>query len=120
MRVSRREKGEGQFGCLVGLIFLAVAVFIAWKWIPVKVRAAEVRQVVVDEAKSAGMHGDDKIKSYILAKARENNLPVTEDSIKISRNANEITVTVDYVVPIEFPGYTYQWHIHHEAQNPIF
>jgi len=116
----RREKGEGQFGCLVGLIVLAIGIFIAYKMIPVKVKAAELRQEVVDEAKSAGTHGDDKIRGNILRKAREDGLPVTEDDIKIVRANNEITVDVEYTVPVEFPGYTYQWHIHHSAQNPIF
>ena len=120
MRVSRRERGEGQFGCVVGLIFLALAVFIAFKMIPVKVKAAEVRQVMTDEAKSAGTRNDGQIKEAILAKAREDNLPITEDNIKVQRGNNEITVDLDYVIPIEFPGYTYQWHIHQVAQNPIF
>src|ERR1041385_1540381 len=108
MRVSRRERGEGQFGCVVGLILLVIGVVIAYKVIPVKVKTAEVRQEVVDDAKSAGMMNDEKIRAAILNKAREDNLPVTDDSIKISRGANQINVTVDYVVPIEFPGYTYQ------------
>ena len=120
MRFSRRERGEGQLGCLVDLIFLAIGVFIAYKMIPVKVKAAEIRQEVVDEAKSAGTHGDDKIKAAILAKAREDELPITEDNIKIQRGVNQITIQVDYVVPVDFPGYTYQWHIHHEQTNPIF
>lgn len=120
MRVSRRERGEGNFGCLVGLIFLGLAIFIAYKMIPVKVKNAELRQVITDEAKSAGTHHDDQILAAILAKAREDALPVTENNVSIKRAANEITVEVDYTVPIEFPGYTYQWHIHHLAQNPIF
>jgi hypothetical protein len=120
MRFSRREKGEGQMGCLVGLIVLAIGVFIAYKMIPVKVKAAELRQEVVDEAKSAGTHNDDKIRAAILRKAREDNLPVTEDNIKINRANSEINIEVDYMVPIDFPGYTYQWHIHHSATNPIF
>ena len=120
MRRSRREKGEGQLGCIVGLIVLALGVFIAWKMIPVKVKAAEVRQVVVDEAKSAGTHNDKIIMGNILAKAREDNMPITEDNVKIRRGNNEITVEVNYVVPIEFPGYTYQWHINNTATNPIF
>ena len=120
MRFSRRERGEGNFGCLVGLIFLAIAIFIAYKMIPVKVKNAELRQVVTDEAKAAGTHKDDQIMKAILAKAEENNLPVTEEDVTIARSGNEITVTVKYVVPIEFPGFTYQWKIHHEAQNPIF
>lgn len=120
MRRSRREAGEGQIGCLVGVALLLLAIFIAWKVIPVKVRAADLRQTVVDEAKSAGMHNDGTITKYILAKANDVQLPVTEDNIKINRRQNDITVEVDYTVPIEFPGYTYNWHIHNEASNPIF
>jgi len=116
----RRERGEGQLGCLVGLIFLAIGIFVAWKMIPVKVKAAELRQMVVDEAKSAGTHNDGKIRDFILNKARENDLPVSEENIKISRAHAEIIVDVEYDVPIQFPGFVYKWHQHHHAQNPIF
>lgn len=120
MRKSRRERGESQFGCLLGLILLGIAIFIAWKMIPVKVKAAEMRQTVVDEAKSAGTHNDERIRAAIMAKAREDSLPLTEEDIHIVRANGEITVTVNYTVPIAFPGYTYQWHITHSANNPIF
>jgi hypothetical protein len=120
MRFNRRERGEGNFGCLVGLVLLAIAIFIAYKMIPVKVKNAELRQVVTDEAKAAGTHKDDQILKAILAKAEENNLPVTEENVKINRAANEISVDVEYVVPVQFPGFVYQWKIHHSATNPIF
>ena len=120
MRLRRSERGEGQAGCLFGLIVLGIAAFIAYKVIPVKVKAAELQQEVTDAAKSAGMLNDDKIRGDILAKAHEDNLPVTEDNIRIARANSEITVDVQYVVPIQFPGYTYQWHIEHYAHNPIF
>jgi hypothetical protein len=119
-RRSRRESGEGQLGCLFGVGLLLLAIFVAWKVIPVKVRAADLRQTVVDEAKSAGTHKDDQIMKYILAKASDVDLPVTEDNVKIRRRQNDITIDVDYVVAIEFPGYTYNWHINHHAENPIF
>jgi predicted membrane protein len=118
--MSRRERGEGRLGCLIGLILLGLAIFVAWKMIPAKVKAAELRQTVVDEAKSAGTHNDDRIKAAILTKAREDNLPVTEKDINIVRGNGEITVTVTYTIPIVFPGYTYNWHLEHEAKNPIF
>jgi type III secretion system FlhB-like substrate exporter len=116
----RRERGESQVGCLFGLIILALAVFVAYKMIPVKVKAAELRQVVEDEAKSAGTHDDGRIRDTILNKAKDNKLPVTENNISITRAHSEITVDVDYIIPVDFPGFTYQWHIHHHAQNPIF
>jgi len=120
MRFSRRERGEGQLGCIVGLIFLALAIFVAYKMIPIKVKAAELRQVVVDEAKAAGTHPDERIRDEILRKAQENNLPVTEDDIKIERAHSEIDVLVTYTVPIQFPGFTYKWNLRHHAHNPIF
>lgn len=120
MRVRRRERGEGRLGCLVGLILLALAVFIAWKMIPVKVRAAELRQVVVDEAKAAGTHNNDQIKGAIMQKVHDTKLPVTEDDVHITRANSEITVDIEYDVPIDFPGFTYKWHQHHHAENPIF
>jgi|SRR5947209_4426584 len=120
MRLIRRERGEGQLGCIVGLIILALAIFVAWKMIPVKVKAAELRQVVEDEAKSAGTHNDDRIRAAILAKAKDDKLPVSDDDIKVVREHSEIDIDVNYIVPIEFPGYTYKWHLEHHAHNPIF
>lgn len=120
MRRSRGQRGEGQAGCLFGLVLLALGLFLAYKLIPVKVRTAELRQEVVDQAKSAGLLTDDKILAAILAKAQELKLPVTEDDVKIERARGSITVDVQYTVPVQFPGYLYQWHFEHHAENPIF
>ena len=117
---NRRERGEGQLGCLVGLIVLALGIFIAWKMVPIKVKAAEVRGVVVDEAKSAGTHSDKVIMGNILSKAHDDNIPLTEDNVKITRAAGNISIEVHYVIPVEFPGYVYQWHFDHSVSNPIF
>jgi hypothetical protein len=120
MRSNRRERGEGNFGCLIGVIIMLAGIFIAYKMIPVKIKAAELREVVQDEAKSAGTHNDDHIRAAIVAKAKEDGLPVTDENIQIERTTSEISVDVNYIVPIVFPGYTYNWHIQHYQKNPIF
>jgi hypothetical protein len=120
MRKHRSERGEGNAGCLFGLIVLALVAFIDYKMIPVKVKAADLKQTVTDEAKMAGTHNNELIMKSILAKAQENKLPVTEDNVKINRTGGEITVDVEYDVPIDFPGKTWMWHQHIVAQNPIF
>lgn len=117
---NRRERGEGQFGCLVGLALLLVAALVAYKMIPIKVKAAEMRDVVVDEAKSAGQHTNKQMTQAILLKAEQLEFPVSEQNIVIKRAANTVRVDVEYVVPVEFPGYTYQWKFHHSSENPIF
>ena len=115
-----RERGEGQFGCIVGLIILIAAGWIAYKMIPVKVKAADLRRTVTDSARSAGQMKDPAIRGNILNKARSLELPVTNSDIEIQRARERIRVEVEYVVPVEFPGYVYQWSFKHVAENPIF
>ena len=115
-----RERGEGQFGCIIGLIILIAAGWIAFKMIPVKVKAADLRRTVTDSARSAGQMKDPAIRGNILGKARLLDLPVTNSDIKIQRARERIRVQVNYVVPVEFPGYTYQWSFEHVAENPVF
>lgn len=120
MRNSRRQRGEGNAGCLIGLIILALALFVAYKMVPAKIKAAELKQTITDEARMGGAHRDDVIMNSILAKAREQKLALTQENVKISRGINDITVEVDYDVPIDFPGKTWNWHQHIVAQNPVF
>lgn len=117
---NRRERGEGQFGCLVGLAIMLVAGLVAYRMIPVKVKAAEFRDTVIDEAKSAGQHNNKRIRAAILDKAEKLELPVENENLEISRKAAEITIDVTYTVPVEFPGYTYDWDFHVHVENPIF
>jgi hypothetical protein len=117
---NRRELGEGQFGCLVGLVFLLIAGLIAYKMIPVKVKAADLRETIVDGSKSAGQLNDSQIRKQILAKADQNNLPVTDKDITINRTNTNIKVKVTYTVPVEFPGFTYNWNFNVQTDNPIF
>ncbi len=118
--ITRRERGESNFGCLFGLVILAIAVLVAYKMIPIKIKNAEMRAAVVDEAKSAGIHNDGQIIEYIYAKAAEDSIPISKDDIHVVRANNEITIDLEYTIPVKFPGYTYQWHVQHHVHNPIF
>lgn len=120
LRNRHRQKGESNFGCLFALVLLLIGLLIGWKMIPVKIKAAEMKDVVTDEARAAGQHSDKQIVAVIVEQAKKLELPITEDDIKINRRANDITVEVNYTVPVAFPGYTYNWNLHHKAENPIF
>jgi hypothetical protein len=120
MRRSRRERGEGQFGCIIGLIVLAVVGYIAFKVIPIKVKSAELRQEIVDQARSAGNRSEGKIRYNIMKKAEELNLPLADKDLKIQQSSERIRISAEYTVPVEFPGYTWMWKYSHRAENPLF
>lgn len=125
MSRNRRERGEGQFGCLVGLVLLLIAGLVAYKLIPVKVKTAEMRDAVIDEAKSAGRHQNEKMAEIItknlLDKAKQLELPVKPEDIHVERTQNSyVKIEVKYTVPVQFPGFTYNWNFRHYYENPIF
>src|SRR5690349_17102817 len=102
---NRRERGEGQFGCLIGLILLLIAGVVAYKMIPVKVKSAEMRDAVIDEAKSAGRHPNAAMAGIIaknlLNKAEQLELPVAEKDVKVTRTPNNyVRIEVTYTVPV--------------------
>lgn len=120
MLMRMNQKGESRLGCIFGLIILAAAIFAAYKMIPVKIKAAEMRDAVEDNARSAGGKSNDTIEKILLQKGRSLGLPIEAANIEVNRRGDDIIVDVDYSVPVEFPGYTHVWHFHHHAENPVF
>jgi hypothetical protein len=116
----RGQRGEGQIGCVFGLIVLIAVSYIAFKMIPVKVRAADLRQEITDVARSAGAYKEPEIRKRIMAKAEELGLPLETRDLEIIRKSERVYIEANYVVPVEFPGYTYQWKFKHVVDNPVF
>ena len=120
MSIRKNQKGEGRMGCVVGVLLLATACFLAYKLIPAKIQAAEMRDIVQDESRSASGRGNAEIKKAILAKAEDLKVPLKESDVVITRRADFIKVEVQYDVDIQFPGYLYKKHYSFSAENPVF
>jgi hypothetical protein len=117
----RAEKGEGNLGCILWVLLLALGLLIAWKMIPVKVNSAELYDYMDELARfNAGKESAEEIKKKILVRAAELHLPVEKENVTVVRDGDRIQMTVDYTVPVKFPGYTYNWHFSHELDRPIF
>ncbi|HEU5161837.1 MAG TPA: hypothetical protein VFV54_01710 [Thermoanaerobaculia bacterium] len=117
---NRKQRGEGQLGCIVGLIVLIAASYVAFKIVPVKVRAADLRQEIVDVARSAGVYKEAQIRQKIMAKAEELELPLEPENLEVIRKSDRVYIEATYTVPVEFPGYIYQFNFKHVADNPVF
>jgi hypothetical protein len=115
------ERGEGNLGCIVWLLVLAVAVMISWKMIPVKVNNAELVDYMTEVAQfQSAQKTPEEIKLIILARAGELGIPLTKENITVTKTRDRVRMTVDYTMPVQFPGYTYNWHFRHELDRPIF
>jgi hypothetical protein len=103
-RPVRTSRGAVNFGCIFGGLVLLVLVYLAIKFVPVKVAIAEVRDTVTSEATLASMKKDGEIRFSIMQKIRENHLPISETAIEIVRTQGEINIKFEVDVPIDLVG----------------
>jgi hypothetical protein len=124
MRIPKRsfEKGEGNLGCIFWVLVLAVAVMAAWKMVPVKMASAELESFMEEQAKFAEKTPPEAIKKAILRKAEELELPLDPKNLTVERSSRKdhISMSAEYTVPVEFPGYTYEWHFHPVIKRDIY
>lgn len=121
LRRRSSERGEGNLGCILWSLALIVGVLIAWKAVPVKVASAELYDYMDELARfSAARDSEEMLQKKILTRAGELRLPVVKENITVSKANERVRMTVKYMVPLEFPGYTYEWNVEHELDRPIF
>jgi len=118
--VFGRQSGQGKLGCILWIIFLVVAGMVASKMIPVKIKTSEFADFMNETAQFPGRGSSDDIRKILLGKAKELDLPIKEDDIKVDRQRERIKMEATYTIPIEFPGYTYMWTFHQTVDRPIF
>lgn len=120
MRDRAAERGSGNLGCILWALVLIVGAMVAWKAIPVKIASAEMYDFMEEVAKFSAKTPPDELKNQIVHKAALLRLPVTKDQITVQRVGDSIRMQVKYTVPVEFPGYTYNWQFDHQVDRAIF
>jgi hypothetical protein len=97
-------------GCLV----LAALVFFAVLFAPVYIRNLKLQNFVdemthrVENEKQS----DEVLRSRVLEKARQLDLPVREDNVHIFRSADGLRIDVQYAVTVTAPFYSVGIHFY--------
>lgn len=123
------ERGEGKAGCVIGLIILAIALWIGIKVVPVRVAVASLQDYCEETAQKAGLlregtaEGDTKEKQIIYLvtrKADEERLPVKADNIEVRITSQRCVIIVKYTVVLDFGVYKYDWKVEHNVDRILF
>lgn len=123
----RFERGEGKAGCIIGLIFLALALWIGIKFLPVRVAVASMQDYVEQTAMKAnsvrpaeGQSRESMIKHLILKKGEDERLPVKAEDIEVRLTSEACIIDVKYTKVIDFGFYKYHWNVEHHADRTLF
>lgn len=123
----RFERGEGKAGCIIGLIFLALALWIGVRFLPVRVAVASLQDFTEQTALKAnmirpaeGQSRESMIKHLILKKAEDERLPVKAEDITVKLTTQACIIHVKYTRVIDFGFYKYHWNVEHQADRVLF
>ena len=112
--------GQGKLGCILWLLVLLAVVGVTAKLIPIKIRSAELYDFMEEQALFAGRTKPEEIKKRILRRAQELDLPLTKKNLSVERRAGRVRMRATYTVPVELPGYTFEWDFEHILDRPVF
>jgi hypothetical protein len=122
MRSARRARGSGRIGCIVWLAVLGLIGYGLYKVIPVKIATSTFYDFMQEEASFASIRDVRQLKKELLVKAKELNLPVTEDNLTIKRSKEAVRIEAHYEITIEFfNGWkNYVWKFDQVVDRPTF
>jgi hypothetical protein len=93
----------GKIKGLIGLAVIAGGFYVAWSLIPPYFYNYQFQDDLDDIARRASYtaNTDDDVKAIIIRKAQEEEIPLKEDEIAISRNGATIGITVKYNIHVD-------------------
>jgi hypothetical protein len=120
MTTRQGQAGDGKLGCILWSLLLVAGILVGVKAIPVKIATSELYDFMVEQAKWAGHTPAEVIQKRIVNKANELDLPVDPKFVSAEKLGDKIRMKADFTVPLEFPGYTYDWNFDLQVERPIF
>lgn len=116
--MRRSEKGAGSAKLIFAIIILSLVGWTAYKVIPIYVANYELNDDIHQLAIQATVDRSsaDAVQSKVLSYAKDLDLPVTREDIKVSVGTR-VTIDLDYTVPIDLKFYTFDMHFTPSAAN---
>jgi len=125
------QQGRASLGCCISLLLIAVLGYAAYKFIPpffsdYQLKDATNEIAVLSAAgvlpsaggvspKPDGFVSD--IQDAVMRKAKELDIPLRKQDIKVRRHEALVFITVKYTVPIELPGSLYDLNFEFTSHN---
>jgi hypothetical protein len=97
-----------------GAAVLVALVVMGARLVPIYVHNIELQQFVEDVAHRAAAptSSDDILRTWVLDKAADLDLPVKADNVQIQRSTDSVRIVVRYVVRVDMPLYTVNLHFY--------
>jgi hypothetical protein len=119
-RVSRNsQRGEGRFKAISFTVVLVIAIYVAFKLVPIYVAEYQLTDKLSEEARYGVVNRftEDRIKDDIMKEVGELEIPVKREDIRVSSTMQVVKIAVDYTVPVDLLLYHLDIHFTPSSEN---
>ena len=103
------QRGEGRLRTIITLAIIFAIFYLGVKIIPVYLNNYELEDLMKTEARFGfvSRKTPEQVRDTVLKKAKDLDLPIGPENIRVEPQTNGYRITVTYTVVVELPGY--QW-----------
>lgn len=115
----QHEKGGARVKALLAVAILIAMIYSAIKIVPAYVTNYQLQDSMQEEATFATVNrkSADAIKTDIENKLTGLGIQVDPNTIQVTAVAGNVTISLDYTVPVDLTVYQLQLHFHPHAYN---
>ncbi|HEV2287727.1 MAG TPA: hypothetical protein VGR81_02105 [Candidatus Acidoferrales bacterium] len=113
------ERGGARFKAFLALVILIAFIFSAVKIVPALVNNYELQDSIQEEATFAAVNRktQDQVIEDVQKKLDSLGIQASPKAIQVTNVSGQVTISVDYTVPIDLKVYQFQLHFHPQANN---
>ena len=115
------ERGGARLKFLLVITVVAIVGYCGYQFVPVAYQSYQLKDLMqhdVDVAATQG-YAASWIKDQLTKAGKEYGVP-PDAVIEPTQRENRMEVRVQFVRPIEFPGFTYQYNFDHTSRSTAF
>ena len=122
MKGSRGMRGKGMIGCVLWLVVIGAVGHVLYKVVPIKIKSSTFYDTMQEQASFGSIKSEQQILYEVLRRAEELGIPVTRETVTVTRTRSAVTVEAHYTIPVEFFGglYKYVWKFDPIVTRPTF
>lgn len=104
---------------LFGLFVVVAMFYLAWKVLPPYFSNYQFQDELENQARyfSYNVKTEQEMRDTIAKKAREYDIPVTSEQIKVERMGADLAISTNYTVHIDIPVYPFDLHFTAATKN---
>ena len=115
----RAQRGEGRFKTVAYLAILVFGIFSAVKLLPPYIAEYQLADKMQEQARFAvvNRYTEEQIRETIFKEAKDLDVPIQREDIKVLASNSMVRISLDYTVPIDLLFYKMQLHFTPSSEN---